>query len=316
MKKSLYQGVRSVLKRLYFFTKRMLPTTFFMKIGFNSMYIANSISVKSYKSKFGFCGIEDLPRSIKKSDTLFILGSGASVNEYTDGYWEEIAKHDSVGFNFWMYHDFVPSFYVYEENLDPQRNQIFYDLFNQKKSDYLGVPIIVKDIEYKGVSGDKIPEEMKNQVYLSTELTIGCKEEEINLFFKKGHKFIESKNRKNINVLLKKSGTLSYLISLAEQLGYKKIVLCGIDLNNSKYFYEEEKYREKYVIPTNYENKNALHPTNQNTNGNIPMWKIIFTLRDTILTPKGIKLLIGSKSSALYPDLPYFYRKQVERKGG
>lgn len=313
MQKRLYRGIRSLLKNMYFLTKRMLPTSLFMKFGFNSMYYTNSVTVKTVRAQYGFHGINELPET-KKSDTLFILGSGSSVNEYTEAAWKEISEHDSVGFNFWMYHEFIPTLYVYEENLDVKRNQIFYNLLENKKRMYSGVPIIVKDIEYKGISGNKIPLELKGQIFLSTDITIGCSEKELDLFFEKGNEFIQSKNKNRINVLLKKSGTLSYLISLGEQLQYKNIVLCGIDLNNSKYFYDEQKYREQYVIPSNYENKTAVHPTNQNTNGNMPIEKIIFSLQEKVLNPKGIKLYVGSKSSALYPDLPYYFN-HLEKKG-
>lgn len=55
------------------------------------------------------------PREITRlrtSEKLFILGSGLSINEIVD--WAHIAAHDSVGFNFWLIHDFVPDFYFIE----------------------------------------------------------------------------------------------------------------------------------------------------------------------------------------------------------
>ena len=50
--------------------------------------------------------------SYKQSDTLFILGSGGSIATCSDKQWETIGKHDSIGFNFWLLHEFVPTYFT------------------------------------------------------------------------------------------------------------------------------------------------------------------------------------------------------------
>ena len=42
-----------------------------------------------------------------------------------------------------------------------------------------------------------------------------------------------------INVVFKQASTLSSLIALAIRMQYRTIVLCGVDLNNSEYFYQD-----------------------------------------------------------------------------
>jgi len=51
---------------------------------------------------------------IKNSDTVFLLGSGPSINAIPKEKWSAIAKHDSMACNFWLFHKFVPTFYFYE----------------------------------------------------------------------------------------------------------------------------------------------------------------------------------------------------------
>ncbi|MBD1383015.1 hypothetical protein [Metabacillus arenae] len=307
MGKKLYRIIRGVLKHIYNILQKAVPKKYFLSLSFMAMYIANSITVNFFQKRYGFNKINSFPVKDEKEDVLFILGSGSSVNLYTERQWELISNHHSVGFNFWLIHEFIPSFYVYEENLNKDRNQIFYNLLNMKKHHFQNVPIIVKDVEYKGLSVDQIPSELKKDVYLSTELTVGCDEENLKDFFIQGHRFMGNINKNGLNAILKKSGTLSYLIFLAEQLKYKKIVLCGIDLNDSKYFYDLDKYKEEYDIPTNYKDVEGKHPTNQKTNGNVPMEDIIYSINENILKPQGIKLYVGSKTSALFPKLPYYF---------
>src|SRR5438552_2325115 len=38
-------------------------------------------------------------RAVKRSDILFILASGSSINEISLARWDAIARHDSIGFN-------------------------------------------------------------------------------------------------------------------------------------------------------------------------------------------------------------------------
>jgi hypothetical protein len=48
------------------------------------------------------------------ADTLFILGSGASVEDLGPEYFREINSQVSVGINAWPLHHFVPDLYAFE----------------------------------------------------------------------------------------------------------------------------------------------------------------------------------------------------------
>src|SRR4051794_32647194 len=50
----------------------------------------------------------------KHSDTVFLLGSGPSINKISDARWHVIQQHDTWGFNFWCYHRVVPNLYFLE----------------------------------------------------------------------------------------------------------------------------------------------------------------------------------------------------------
>ncbi|MCL2825571.1 MAG: hypothetical protein FWD57_16385, partial [Polyangiaceae bacterium] len=57
--------------------------------------------------------LSDLARK-KNSDTVFILGSGSSINAISEDRWRGIRRHDSFGFNFWLLHRHVPTLYATE----------------------------------------------------------------------------------------------------------------------------------------------------------------------------------------------------------
>src|SRR5690554_5249502 len=50
----------------------------------------------------------------KNSNILFILGSGPSINEITEDQWTHISACDSIGFNWFLVHSHVPTYYHME----------------------------------------------------------------------------------------------------------------------------------------------------------------------------------------------------------
>lgn len=55
---------------------------------------------------YRYADAEEL-RSRRRSETVFVFGSGASLNELSAEDWEEIARHDTFGFNWFVYERFV-----------------------------------------------------------------------------------------------------------------------------------------------------------------------------------------------------------------
>ena len=76
---------------------------------------------------------------IKKSDTIFILGSGSTINEINEKQWKNIKKHSTIGFNYFMFHNFIPDSYL----IEPERIKDFLlcknliNLIKKKKNIYL-----------------------------------------------------------------------------------------------------------------------------------------------------------------------------------
>jgi hypothetical protein len=46
-------------------------------------------------------------RARRRSDTVFVFGSGASLNDVTEDEWRTIAEHDTFGFNWFVHERFV-----------------------------------------------------------------------------------------------------------------------------------------------------------------------------------------------------------------
>lgn len=303
---------RNILKNIVNVLIRVLPNTFFLYVYSYFSYYINHLAVTKYAKKYNVKQISDFDYlSYKTSDTLFVLGSGSSINDYTSEQWDLIKKHDSIGFNFWLINDFIPTFYVYEENADSSKTDTFYKLLHEKVEQYKDVPLIAKDIEVKGVSVNKLPKPLRKNLFLSTDIVMpGENIKKFRSHLRFYNSYTRKKNRFSLRVLPKKRATLSYLLFLAQEMDYKNIVLCGVDLSDSRFFYYNNKYANR-LKPEMDLNEDDIHPTNQKQESNISISDIIELIQEELFVEDHIKITVGSKKSALYPRFDYYFEQNV-----
>ena len=60
---------------------------------------------------------------LKKKMKVFIFGSGPSINDLTEKNFKEINKYTSIGVSRWIFHDFIPTFYMIELSYDEKLNE-------------------------------------------------------------------------------------------------------------------------------------------------------------------------------------------------
>lgn len=254
----------------------------------------------------------------KRSDTLFVLGNGSSVCDYGAHEWKSIANADSLGLNFWMLHPFVPSFYMTEILKYPDdlvcEEHILYNL-GKRCADYRASIILIKDCEkYALEKCDRFfhlyPETLKKNTRLLTDIEIVADdmlafEAELSRL-ERAHAFDGNRHsfppRKRASVFL--------ACVLAAKAGYENIVLCGVDLNNSDYFYHEmsdEISATGLRVPPNFQ-PGSKHKTNDPKYGEITISHALDALDRIVLQPRGIKIFVASRSSALYPRFDEYFK--------
>jgi hypothetical protein len=114
-------------------------------------------------------------------------------------------------------------------------------------------------------------------------------------------------------LLTKRRGSVSYIVNLAVRAGYRRLVLCGVDLNHTEYFYDsrrEELEATGLPVPPNRE-AGTMHSTNDPANHPVTIHSVLMAIKKQILDPAGIELFVGSETSALYPELPAFDWKRA-----
>lgn len=265
--------------------------------------------------EFGLGGVSSNPLlSHKRSDTLFVLGSGSSINQLRPEDWAAIAAADSIGFNYWLLNEFVPNHYMFEPHLPFEATRWLMHNFRLRGQPYQTMPIIMKDGERYRPSElaslfREIPQEIRKNVVLSWDWEI--QSEDAGMFARK----LDRLDRLGILAgsrfpALRKRASVCFITMLAMRAGYKKIVLCGIDLNNADYFYARDREAleaQGYIVPPPPRPSNQPHKTEDPDFGSLTVSVVLDLLNQRIMKKRRIELFVALQSSKLYPMLPSYF---------
>jgi len=289
------------------------------------MHISNNIltikkyisrSLKSYiryhyySSKYGvskgYCGLFNK----KVAGKFFILGNGASVNTYSTKEWNEIKNETSIGVNNWVYHDVIPNYYVFESN---SLDKDFFKCFHIKKEQYSNTTIIMKDIENitsKSLSEylSAIPDALRMNFTLSIDFGYPCSSIEQ---YKKQLTIMEKFGlfSSHCSPIPRKKASIIYAVTLGLKMGYKEIILCGVDLNTTEYFYDKERNnlaKKGYWVQPDSTEGNVHNTINPNL-GELTFDKFIYAFSEVVLNDHQARLYVAKESSALHPHFPSYF---------
>lgn len=254
----------------------------------------------------------------KKSDTLFVLGSGESINYLTAQQWRIVKEHNSLAFNYFFAHTFIPDYYMIELNKWNEMH-IFYNEIAKKKYANVDMFIQYEHALIANYNFDNYPYPENLYVHVPYRLpSSSCCQLKKNILYCQ---------RKGLTQLFHHSSHTDCAILMGFLLGYKKIVLLGVDLNGSPYFTKESAVQSS-VFPCNdeYVKMNCIREAYMKSCGEyyMPMHPTMnkahtssyhaLTLRETIsvydeqiLRPNGIQLFVGHAESILSSDYPIYF---------
>jgi hypothetical protein len=240
----------------------------------------------------------------KRSDTVFILGTGASINALTREEWAHIAGNDSIGFNFWPVHPFVPSMLFFELSHNDQRDRVHAALMAYRNDAYACTPIAV-NIKDSGTALDAYPETMRNRLYLYSAFN-GARSRGLLRCSLRAFAYAARMGIDVRRMLINHSGSLSTMILFAILSGYKDIVLLGVDLNNTAYFWEGKAAYAGVPTPPNTQNAqvhSSLDPRNPHS---LTIVQFLEILKATRFPNRDYTLYIGNPDSALAAELDVY----------
>lgn len=252
----------------------------------------------------------------KTSSKLFIIGSGYSLNNISESEWKQIEENDSFGFGFSFLTDHIPTFYSIESTVNTESNEfgrskigeLVYQLFMSRKETYKDVIKIVSDLDENNIThfenfGRDFFDE--NLYVVNTVNGIGNTEEQLEKLIKYYIQTGVFERENQIDKLFKFRATLSMAISFGIKMGYEEIILCGIDLSDPRYFFED-KIKYPNLPDFYFVQKNRKHVTMLRYPLFVPINIVVKTIYERVCKEKGIKLYVQNPESALAEFLPIY----------
>jgi hypothetical protein len=259
--------------------------------------------VKNKKKQYNTFNFDHIREKIKTSDTIFILGSGESINSMTSTQWSHIAKHDSIGMNFWPLHPFIPTYYHSEymhSNL--LFNHYTKTISHQIKTKYQNTLFFLSGNRAvtRGIHPRTVPDLFPDNASVCFYT------------YKKPIKGNSSADfsKKSFSKTLFYRGGLTQVIDLMDKVGYKKIVMVGVDLNNHIQFYDHLP-EVQWCFETGYRAKPdktnpGIHGTMVKKVGKMTVEEYLYVLNDLYFQQNNIELYIASPKSRLAEKIPIY----------
>jgi hypothetical protein len=245
----------------------------------------------------------------KTSDTLFILGSAWSINEISDERWQVIEKHDSVGINFWPAHPFVPRVFQFE-NIAYDNQPVMYDalrgLLERRSEAYVNTLKIITEVNPIELRQTvfELPEGIKKNLYVGFSMPVVARnEDELRAGIQYMHSIGAFSPHRRVAWLFKYGGSVIAMMTLAVLMGYRRIILCGVDLNSQNYFYHHRGRYPEYADWEFVPRKDA-HLTTRRLPWGVPAQSAVHLFKELVLDPAQIELFVESHNSTLYPQVP------------
>jgi hypothetical protein len=174
---------------------------------------------------------EEELRATRRSETVFIFGSGSSLNDLGPADWENIAQYDTMGFNWWVHQQFVRTDYhlirgIPDTDLDPRvwRPQLEEYFRLLRDNSRFGQTVFLIHSGFRAINGNRaigygyLPR--SNPVFpWRTSMRIG------------------HPSRSFDEGLVHGQSTIQECINAAYLVGWGRIVLVGVDLYDRRYFW-------------------------------------------------------------------------------
>ena len=241
----------------------------------------------------------------KKSDTLFILASGFSLNTLSDYQWKIIQSCDVLTFNHSYMLNVNPTYYLCELADYTIMSKIGSDLYSI--SEYHDVPkFFTPDSPniLKAISRfNKIS--FSNSIFTPVIWFPSCNYKHFREQFWRLLNFSRflSVSYPSVQTIFRAS--LDRAIGLGIQLNYKDIVLLGADLN-TKYFFEDSKLLRSDLVPPHKKKKTpGIHATIRDPDHKLTMIDVVKELIEFCRKKTSTNLFYRGTNlelSALLPD--------------
>lgn len=254
---------------------------------------------------------EKIAASRNGSRKAFVFGSGRSLLELGEHNFTEIRNSYSIGFGAFALHDFVPSAYAFSPVGDLLDYGKIYTKVMQRQDIIQSQPVVLilrprnsDDVAFLR----KLPKVHHRNAFLYGRVSVaGNNPSRIGKSFELLSATSQAGLGKFPIIGLDSGATILRLVSILALAGAREIVLLGVDILNSRYFWEEE---SSYLLQNGFSrfrsgsNENGIHATQTTIGRQIPILSSLPSLSKHLERSHGIRVSLGTRDSALADFMP------------
>lgn len=238
----------------------------------------------------------------KKGRIFFILGSGPSISELSEDQYEIMSKNVSLGINKWFMNSFDTDFYMFEGRKIEQKDAYYRYWFDDAIVRYAEASestFLLKDVASSFSCWDVFSKKFRERSFVVPKLSIPGRT-------LPAFRYNLQKISKNIEAypLLFRRGSISLALSLAARLNFDKVVLCGVDMNDGSYFWENPEFNVRSGYSRPDIQKKLLHATIDGEVDPVTLDKVIIDFKDVLFD--DVPVYVSSSTSSLSRTLPVF----------
>ncbi len=225
-------------------------------------------------------------RATRKSDTVFVFGSGSSLNDITTAEWRAIEAHDTIGFNWFVHEKFLRcDYHVIREigptDLDPAAERRLREYCDRIRTNprYASTVLMVQS-GFRATNGN-------------LAIGLGLLPPERPIFLWRSLRDRAEPSQSLADGLTHQYGTLEECVNFAGLMGWTTIVIAGVDLYDRRYF---------WLGPDEpvYGDTTTEGPHNLGASGlvdRLGAWRVYFAAR-------GIEMFVHNPKSLLARTVP------------
>jgi hypothetical protein len=237
---------------------------------------------------------EDELRASRRSDTVFVFGSGGSLNEIPYLDWRHFERHDTLGFNWFVHQRFVRCDYhlirgIPDTDLDPDvwRPQLEEYFSLLRANPCFGHTVFFVQTGFRAINGNRAI----GYRYLPTANPI---------FLWRTNSSGDLPSESFADGLVHGHSTLQECINLAYLAGWRRIVLVGVDLYDRRYFWLPSD-ETRSVDERRGASAAAVHDrATSGMIGDMATWS-------EWLADRGVDLLVHNPRSLLAAEIPVYF---------
>jgi len=257
---------------------------------------------------------EKLSQSLENTrnrETFFILGAGTSVNALLPEEIEEIGRQCSVGINTWGIHSFVPDMFALESVPWVGDGKDFSRALSLlRREDILGRRPALLVLRPR--TGDnhadlhKIPRELFGRVLYYGRVSPTTRES--SKLRQDARKLLHTVGTKYPGVFLDSGASVVRMMGLGIAMGFRKIVLVGVDLNSAEYFWENNPDYDLGSLPLPPVNnqRSSGHETTISAHRAFSVVEMVKILAEAFEANFGARVFVSSSKSELAKYLPKY----------